>query len=646
MQSGAWNPIVWIFSMFGRYDLTLFHFENLLYIFLAGLGMYKLTKQWIQHSKTAFLIACSYMLSGFLLSGQLINWLAAAAFIPFVIHYYLLTLKNAGNFNAIKTAIALYFLLTAGYPSFFVMTGYLMMALFIIKLFDQWKQKERSISWRQLLQSHFILILVFIGLALPAFISYIDLLPYYQRGHGASYNETIVNSLEWQHLLTFIFPTSIKASDLSSATDVTLRNCYLGIFAFLIPIVFPPKWSRRNIFLLILVAFSLLFCLGDLTPIRKIFYDWVPLMNTFRHPSQMRLFMILGMLLLAAPGLKQLLEGNLKTDLKKFRLAAIILLSMLIIIVVVAAIRSDIFKSVGPLKQLSSKEFIDNIKMADVILLDGTILILTLAAFLFALKGFRLRRKSFGAIWVLNLIIMAQPVLPATFIGRTHPATINAFIHASPKGFPVSGLEHSLTENSKDILDHFDEIALTSFYNKKIGISRVSNSPAFLDEQDSFLHSEGLYNYVGSKPVVYLADSVLAKEDSAKLTAVSVCSFAITDLPIVVADSCAGSNNAVVSKLSANSFTIATNSVSTSLLVLTQSYHHHWKAWIDGKQTPIYKTNIGFMSVAVSAGSHKVLFRFIPTNTIIATWIMLATLLSLIAAGIVTLRRDLKNHKT
>ena len=128
MQSGAWNPIVWLFSFIGRYDITLFHYENLLYIFLAGVGMYKLTNRLVVHSHTALLIAVSYMLSGFMLSGQLINWLAAAAFLPFVIHYYLQTLRITSFSNAAKTGIALFFLLTAGYPSFFIITGYILLA--------------------------------------------------------------------------------------------------------------------------------------------------------------------------------------------------------------------------------------------------------------------------------------------------------------------------------------------------------------------------------------------------------------------------------------------------------------------------------------------------------------------------------------
>jgi len=308
MQSGAWNPIVWLFSLISRYDITVFHYENLLYIFLAGIGMYKLINRLVAHSHTALLIAVSYMLSGFMLSGQLINWLAAAAFLPFVIHYYTQTLRSASLGYAIKTGIALFFLLTAGYPSFFIITGYVLLLLFLIALISRFKNKEQAtVSWKKFIAQHLLLVLVFAGLSLPAIVSFIDLLPYYQRGSGTSYGDTIINSLEWQHLLSLIFPSSIKASDVISTTDVTLRNIYPGIFAILAIVIFPPKLSRRNVSLILLASFALLFSLGDATPVRKLCYDIVPLMDTFRHPSQVRLFFIFALLLLTAPGLKKIL---------------------------------------------------------------------------------------------------------------------------------------------------------------------------------------------------------------------------------------------------------------------------------------------------------------------------------------------------
>src|SRR4051812_27136051 len=36
MQSGCWNPFVWLISLFGNYDLYSLQTESLLYIFLSG----------------------------------------------------------------------------------------------------------------------------------------------------------------------------------------------------------------------------------------------------------------------------------------------------------------------------------------------------------------------------------------------------------------------------------------------------------------------------------------------------------------------------------------------------------------------------------------------------------------------------------
>src|SRR5688572_16933982 len=124
MQSGAWNPFVWFFSLFGSYNLTVFHIEYLVYIFLAGIGMYKLVYHLYKNTSTASLLAATYMLSGFMLGGQLINWAASAALFPFIIYYYLIVIQTRQWSAAWKTGLCLYLLLVCGYPSFFIITSY------------------------------------------------------------------------------------------------------------------------------------------------------------------------------------------------------------------------------------------------------------------------------------------------------------------------------------------------------------------------------------------------------------------------------------------------------------------------------------------------------------------------------------------
>jgi Bacterial membrane protein YfhO len=648
MQSGAWNPVVWIFSALGRYDLTLFHYETLLYIFLGGIGMYKLTNLIIKHPLTALLIAVAYMLSGFMLSGQLINWLSAAAFIPFVIYYYLLTLHTSLSSNAIKTGIALFFLFTSCYPSFFILTAYLLLILFMSAIINRFRKKGTAhFYFGKFLLQHLLIAVVFAGLSLPAIISFIDLLPYYQRGGGTNYFDSVANGFEAQHFLSLLFPFTIKANDIVSATDVTCRNIYFGIFPLLILFVFPPAASQRNIKLFLLAVFSILFSLGDATPLRKICYKFIPLMDTFRHPSQMRLFFILAILLLGAKGLKKILSAELSTaDKKKIRIFSWATAGMLLTVFIIAFSHSEIMKLFSLLKNTglrsAFKNIIEAVSLNDAVALNGAFQLLFIAMFVLWLKKILASRSLFSVIWVTNLFIMAQLVLPASFVSKTSPREINDLVHSSPQGFPITNLENSLAENSNDAFENFNTIGLSYFYNKKIGISPITNSPSFLLQQDEFIQNDILYHYVSALPVVYIADSVLQLKDTALLKQAGICKYAFINEEIKLTIPCNEKTKAIVKKISANCFEIETETDKQAFLVLCQNYYHHWKVFTDGKPGKIFKTNISFMGTAIAPGNHTIIFKFDPANTIRAMWVQLAIILTLIITGIYSLIKKQK----
>jgi uncharacterized membrane protein YfhO len=60
-------------------------------------------------------------------------------------------------------------------------------------------------------------------------------------------------------------------------------------------------------------------------------------------------------------------------------------------------------------------------------------------------------------------------------------------------------------------------------------------------------------------------------------------------------------------------------SSSKQLAVFSEVYYTYgWKAFIDDKETPIYKCNYVLRSIEVPAGSHKITFKFEPTEVILA----------------------------
>lgn len=639
MQSGAWNPFVWLFSLFGRNNLTIFHFENLLYIFLGGVGMYKLTNRFCDHGKTALLTGVAYMLSGFMLSGQLINWLASAAFIPFVIHYFLLLLQTGRLNAAVKGGISLYLLLTAGYPSFFIMTGYLLLILFAVSLWDRYRRAgSGELALRRQLTAIGVFVLVFAGLSLPAIVSYLDLLPYYGRGQGVSYEETTINSFDIKHLVTLFYPATIKANNMASVSDITCRNVYIGIIPLLLLIAMPPKGNRRNILLTLLAVFALLFSLGDVTPLRKWCYQLIPLMNTFRHPSQARLFFLFALLLLAAPGLKKLLTGTWsETERRTIKTVFLAAGAICLITLLITVPGAALFKASGGNGGLNDrlKALLDSVTFEDTAAVNSTLQLGFLAVVIFWFQKWSRSWLVFASIWIANLFIMAQLVLPASFVSKMAPASMNQVIQGSPHGFPANLLSSpvagsndslsSLTTNSQSMYD---------FYSKRILTSRITNSPAFLNEVDSFVQTHHLYNYVSSQPAVYIADRVAPLSDttSPALDSSNSCRYAFSNSYVpergLTAD--CGSGTARIRKLSSNSFEIEVKNNQQSELILTQAFHHSWKAYADGKPATIHKMNMAFMGISVPEGEHIVSFRFVPANTIGALWVQALTVIILL----------------
>lgn len=63
-------------------------------------------------------------------------------------------------------------------------------------------------------------------------------------------------------------------------------------------------------------------------------------------------------------------------------------------------------------------------------------------------------------------------------------------------------------------------------------------------------------------------------------------------------------------------------------LVTSESHYPGWQAWIDGEETDLHHTNVGFRGLAVPAGRHRVTMRFEPA---IFGWGMAVSLVALLA---------------
>ncbi len=64
---------------------------------------------------------------------------------------------------------------------------------------------------------------------------------------------------------------------------------------------------------------------------------------------------------------------------------------------------------------------------------------------------------------------------------------------------------------------------------------------------------------------------------------------------------------------SPQSLELAVDTAQPAFLATSEAYFPGWRAWIDGEETPVYRTNIAFRGLRVPAGQHRIAMRFKPS---------------------------------
>jgi hypothetical protein len=90
-----------------------------------------------------------------------------------------------------------------------------------------------------------------------------------------------------------------------------------------------------------------------------------------------------------------------------------------------------------------------------------------------------------------------------------------------------------------------------------------------------------------------------------------------------------------VRRLSPTDLRVATKTTEPRLLVVSEMYYPGWRAYVDGVETPILRTNYLFRGVVVPGGRHVVRFAYLPSSVLAGTSI---SSLALIVAGVLLYR--------
>jgi hypothetical protein len=124
-QSGAWYPIVWVFSLFGKYSLYLFNSEYMLHIFIAAMGFFKLLQSLKLNRESSFAYSIIYVFTGFFVGHAAhFSWIISISWIPWIINYFYILLNKPSLKASLLLSFFMYMLISGGYPSFTIVLSY------------------------------------------------------------------------------------------------------------------------------------------------------------------------------------------------------------------------------------------------------------------------------------------------------------------------------------------------------------------------------------------------------------------------------------------------------------------------------------------------------------------------------------------
>jgi hypothetical protein len=404
-----------------------------------------------------------------------------------------------------------------------------------------------------------------------------------------------------------------------------MRNAYIGLSCLLaLPFAFLAARNRKLLVLLAaLSVFFLLAAFGAYTPLRAWMYHVLPLMNVFRFPSLFRIFVIIGLILLAAHGVDGLCAepARYRRSFLAVLCGVIVAFGMILVISISShgwtwhwGILGADFESY---QQQSTR--IENVQLqaiVQIILLSTLLLTIYLGRARFAIASILI------AFCAVDMAAATAMNAFGTIVSPERAPNIERPILTAPRSFPVP-------DNSVPLAGWRDENRNLPDLRTNTGIYFKVPVPAgynsFVLNGHYRLQRSALIDSLEANPYLYFAAGLSAAPDSIKLrnrAEVRVDSTIYVRYPALVAPRAA---NIDVQTFRPNQISTFVTVSDTSLINLQQNRAPGWRLLIDGVESPIITTNYAHMGAIISPGRHRLDWSF---DLPVVRFRMIATALS------------------
>lgn len=595
MSGGFWNPITWLISVTLGYNIYSINLETLFYVLVGGLGMYKLGDLFSWHIKVKLIAAISYMCCGYFIGNlQHLNWIAGAGYLPLCYYFYVQLLKNPSLKILIPNIFIFSLLITSSHPGILIGCMYffaIVTGSYIVREVQSRKTIGQTIL-RQKLILLFLLLLVIANAAL--IISYVEVLPYITRDIKATINPEGPEVTSFHSLVSFILPFGTVKGDWFYSNDIALRNCYIGLVAFvfsIIGIIYDVRKKRMDFFLLTSLFFLFL-SVGSL--LQSHVYSWLPLINYVRLPAEFRIFSLFCLVIYGCSALNRNISTRENQSLTQKTL--MVLIAFIILAVLYSVFRnyatgdSIIFRMSQIANEgsfiLKLKKIVDSLSLYDTVILQGLFQILLIFFFIKAIRLISLNTLLLIAIIDVFCATLAQ--LPFTGYGKQPTSKIQEIVNKSPAGIPIPNL-HPIAENDPGITGIDSILGKWSFYNKQPGATEQALYPITFKSEKYIYHADSMRK-LKHKAFLYFVQYGTKNEPTDSGNILRILHFSPTTIKLFIKTNEPGN------------------------VVVLYKYFQHWKAYVDGKPSAVFKYNNTFIAIPVEkSGSFEIELKYAPT---------------------------------
>lgn len=626
LQAPTYYPELILVSSFGGYTIYWMHFLIICYLIVGFFGLRQLLRFFQFSNWTASISALIYISSGYFIGhGQHFFLLVGAAWLPWVIWAYLNFIEIRNKQTAITFILLTFLMLTGGYQALSICLFYLLLILFLVKTYQLFFKNRREMlpffTW------NVVVAIILIAMLSPLLLATFEAGTQVSRlKEGVSWEKTAEYGESFKSLLSFVSPLSTaRSNDFFGKTDASMLNHFVGVIGLFFGIYgWSSKRSKREWLLIIFGLLIGAMSFSDL-PIRKILFDYVPLMNLFLQGPYLRIFMILGLVIFIARGIE---KWNLQQAISfKNLLLPITVISSIFLVIAFRWASFDFTHFyrdwINMQDWLSGWNKFNFQQLFGFQLIISSLFLSLLVLILLFSNKFKRPKLWISGLIFLELFLAAQWNQSETYVDRNFkPSYLHKNIALTPIGFPIPHLV-PIAVNDEQHAFIIPFWRNTYIFQKEISFNAFSSFEldnfSYLDDQNADLKNWALKN-----PLIYLSDKVLplsqfySKLRNSNLNPTTVFaqsselySFEGFNFKSDVRD------KLKITGFSPNAVAINSQTNNQQLLILQQSFQADWKAQIDGKATKITQVNKNYQAIILPAGEHSISFKFEKNNILI-----------------------------